>query len=424
MDDSWSPKEHIYLHHLPRNGADDEHLLMECVSKLQNLPMDKTKPLWDVHIVENYSRGWAMLYRIHHCVGDGYSLEACFCSLCDNTFEEMLEALPPVALKMKEPSFVKQCLYRIMMLVWFVSGLPSVVMKWTLAALMHDPKTVFKRGKLVSEKKLAWTHPNEQISVDECKKVAHKFNATINDVMMSCFAGGMQRYMAREIENSKKEIANPAWWQRIFFIRWYVATIVFFVSMPWKILRYITGRNDGITYVRAAMPVNLRNPLNSIKLLKQHKYEPCQNKFGFLTPSLPITGFNDPVKRLIHVSKELREGKCGVERVVSGMASLALAFLPRWFVRIIFSFLTTGITLAVTNVRGFPGELRMTGTTLSRMLGFVPGPSSCEITAAIISYNNNLNLCLNCNASTIRKPTELINDFMEEYKSLRDASAA
>jgi diacylglycerol O-acyltransferase len=391
---------------------------MDCVSKLQNLPMDMTKPLWDVHIVENYSRGWACLYRIHHCVGDGYSLESAFCSLSDNSFEELIDAIPKFDIPNQRDSLLKTVMSKMLMFIWFMTGLLSVTLKWVMAALIHDPKTVFKTGTLVAEKKLAWTHPNDMIDVEECKKVGRKYGATVNDVMISCFAGAMQRYMERELQSKSIEVETKkqSTWRNMFLVR-------VILSIINRIVAFTMGDHDGIVHIRAAMPINLRNPLHSIQLLKEHKIAQCSNNFGFITPMLPITGFKDPLERLLVVRDELKKGKSSVERIVSGMASLSLAICPRWIVRLIFQFLTTGITMAITNVRGYPAELRMHDTSLSRMLGFVPGPSSCEITALIISYNNKLNLCLNCNASTIPKPQLLVSDFVEEYKLLREAAS-
>ncbi|KAL0479159.1 hypothetical protein AKO1_008015 [Acrasis kona] len=166
----------------------------------------------------------------------------------------------------------------------------------------------------------------------------------------------------------------------------------------------------------------MRNPIECYRKLKQKEIIPCDNQFGFITPKVPIAGIKDPIQRLLIIRDELNKGKRGVESMVSSFVGWTLAIFPKWFVRRAFQFLTTGITLTITNVKGFPGQLRMHGMDLVRMLGFVPGPCNCEITALIISYNNCLNLCLNCNASTIDNPRLLIKDVMQEYKDLRDAA--
>ncbi|KAL0479160.1 hypothetical protein AKO1_008018, partial [Acrasis kona] len=205
--ETWCPSEHITYHDLNVNKNkteqreyEEEDALMDLVSKLQNVPMNYQRPLWDIHIINDYSKGWAMFWRVHHCIGDGYSLESVFCTLCDNEHTEFLKYLPKIDEKLLQRSSLstlKGIVMKLTLILWMLTGLISVFLKWFLAALVHDPKTLFKTGKLVEEKRLAWNHPNQSINVDECKEVAHKFKATVNDVMISCLSGGMQRYLER-----------------------------------------------------------------------------------------------------------------------------------------------------------------------------------------------------------------------------------
>jgi hypothetical protein len=68
MGDSWNIEDHVHILRIEKESdePDDEYALMRCLSDLQNLEIPRDKPLWDVHIVENYSRGNAMMWRIHH----------------------------------------------------------------------------------------------------------------------------------------------------------------------------------------------------------------------------------------------------------------------------------------------------------------------------------------------------------------------
>jgi diacylglycerol O-acyltransferase len=46
-------------------------------------PLDKDRPLWQFHLVEDYQGGSAMMVRIHHCIADGIALIAVTQSLVD-----------------------------------------------------------------------------------------------------------------------------------------------------------------------------------------------------------------------------------------------------------------------------------------------------------------------------------------------------
>jgi hypothetical protein len=68
MDKTWRVEDHVHILRIEKadDEKDDEPALMRCISELQNLQMPLDKPLWDVHVIENYSRGTAMMWRIHH----------------------------------------------------------------------------------------------------------------------------------------------------------------------------------------------------------------------------------------------------------------------------------------------------------------------------------------------------------------------
>ena len=55
-------------------GAQGKDALEEFVSNLVSTPLDPTQPLWDIHLVEDYQGGSAVVWRIHHCYADGIAL--------------------------------------------------------------------------------------------------------------------------------------------------------------------------------------------------------------------------------------------------------------------------------------------------------------------------------------------------------------
>ena len=53
------------------------------VSDLIVNPLDRSKPLWDMYLVDGFGAGMAMLSRIHHCIADGIALSRVLLSLTD-----------------------------------------------------------------------------------------------------------------------------------------------------------------------------------------------------------------------------------------------------------------------------------------------------------------------------------------------------
>ena len=68
-DPLFQVEAHIHRVSLPSPGGDAA--LQPLVSDLMSTPLDYSKPLWHVHLIEGYEGGSAVLVRIHHCIGDG-----------------------------------------------------------------------------------------------------------------------------------------------------------------------------------------------------------------------------------------------------------------------------------------------------------------------------------------------------------------
>ena len=61
---------HVRALSLPRPGRMDQ--LFELVSRIVGRPMDRTRPLWEVHVIDGLQNGqWAVLFKIHHAAIDG-----------------------------------------------------------------------------------------------------------------------------------------------------------------------------------------------------------------------------------------------------------------------------------------------------------------------------------------------------------------
>jgi len=61
----------------------DQTALQSLVSNLNSTPLDFNRPLWQMHYVDQYQGGCALIVRIHHCIADGISLVRVLLSLTD-----------------------------------------------------------------------------------------------------------------------------------------------------------------------------------------------------------------------------------------------------------------------------------------------------------------------------------------------------
>src|SRR4029077_11650892 len=74
-----------HVSHIALPGPGGDAALQEIVSDLMSVPLDFTKPLWHVHLIDGYGDGSVVLARIHHSLADGIALVRVVLSLTDET---------------------------------------------------------------------------------------------------------------------------------------------------------------------------------------------------------------------------------------------------------------------------------------------------------------------------------------------------
>jgi diacylglycerol O-acyltransferase len=68
-DKHFDLRSHLQRIALPAPG--DKTELQAMIANLTVAPLDPHKPLWQVHLIENYADGCVLFFRIHHCITDG-----------------------------------------------------------------------------------------------------------------------------------------------------------------------------------------------------------------------------------------------------------------------------------------------------------------------------------------------------------------
>lgn len=92
QDDSlFDLDNHLHCIALPGRGTQKE--LQELAGDLNSTALDFRRPLWQIHYIDGYNGGCALLVRIHHCIADGISLVRVLLSLTDQN----PDSAPPAA---------------------------------------------------------------------------------------------------------------------------------------------------------------------------------------------------------------------------------------------------------------------------------------------------------------------------------------
>ena len=58
--------------------------MSDLAARLASTPLQPGMPLWQLHLIEGYRGGHALLARIHHSIGDGMGLMRVLLSLTDD----------------------------------------------------------------------------------------------------------------------------------------------------------------------------------------------------------------------------------------------------------------------------------------------------------------------------------------------------
>ncbi|MDP3355261.1 MAG: wax ester/triacylglycerol synthase family O-acyltransferase, partial [Polaromonas sp.] len=102
-DRNFDLKNHLIAEKLPKaSKGHEQEVLQDRVAELAMQPLDRKQPLWQIHLVEDYTgpdgiKGSAMIVRIHHCIADGIALISVTMSLVDG-------GAPPPERRKKESS--------------------------------------------------------------------------------------------------------------------------------------------------------------------------------------------------------------------------------------------------------------------------------------------------------------------------------
>ena len=352
---------------LPEPGGDAA--LRELVSELMSTPLDMTKPLWHIHLVDGYGGGSVVLARIHHSIADGIALVRVMLSLLDPSptsktsrkrsehqnnrgpFDWLPAALDRgvgvAQLLLDNPGRAAEGVYRLGRLV----------------LLPPDQQTAFK-GELGRRKRAAWSKP---VPLDDFKAIGRAFGATVNDVLVATATGALRRYLEAR------------------------------------------GEPTGGVSIRASVPVNLR-PLD-----EAHK---LGNSFGLVFLTLPV-GMVDPVKRLRSIKKEMDELKRSPEALVAYAVLNLMGFAPVEVERLGLRFFGSKATAVLTNVPGPREPLYLAGRRLNHVMFWVPQSGHLGLGISILSYAGGVMLGVATDEGLVSDPERIVDGFEKEFKSLR-----
>ena len=201
------------------------------------------------------------------------------------------------------------------------------------------------------------------MKLPEVKAVSRALGCSINDVLLSCAAGAMRRYLADK------------------------------------------GDRTEDVEIRALAPIDLREP-GDLEL---------GNRFGIVAVLLPV-GVEHPLERLMTVRRRMLELKTSYEPATTLGLFAALGQLPKIVQDQLSDILASRATAVMTNVPGATEPLTVAGSKLKQSLFWVPQTGDVGMGVSIFSYAGQVQFGLITDAALIPDPEAVVSRFSEEFE--------
>lgn len=392
-DEDFDIANHVIAEELlPMRGQSRDEVLKERVGELAAQPLDPERPLWQIQLVENTGDGSsALITRIHHCIADGIALIAVMLAITDGgkappkrrrdepaaedqdwLTDAFLRPISNMTIKaigmagagaaksidtlINPPHPIDSSLDMARMGYQAVSDIASF-------ALMPDDSPTLLKGKPGVGKRVAW---DDGLRLDQVKAVGKGLHCSINDVLLSCVAGAIGKYLRDKGE-------DPA------------------------------GKE-----IRAMVPVNLR-PLEKAYQLG--------NKFGLVPLVLPI-GIDNPVERLYAVRSRMAELKGSFQPIMAfGLLSIA-GLLIKPVQHAMLNIFAKKATAVMTNVPGPAQPLKFCGSEVERVMFWVPQSGDIGMGVSILTYAGRVQFGLITDEGLCPDPEAIIANFAPEFDKL------
>ena len=370
-------RAHIFRVRVKRPGGEAE--LEELASRILTEPLDRRKPLWDIHVVDGLRNGrGALILRLHHALADGIAGTGILSVLLDPTPEGSRPIRKPRSRPQGSPTPERGLVQALgEALQGALDGLLSAdaglleiaaTLKSSGAGLLHAlPELLTPVQRLPfnrpcgAERRFCWAG----VPFADVQAVRAAAGGTANDVILAVLTRALARYVKAHGET-------------------------------------VTNR-----MVRIVCPVNLRSADQGGGM---------GNRITFLPVMLPLD-VRDPVRNLQTVAAKMEIMKSGGGAQLVGLLASCIGAAPPALQSILWSGLPL-VTLPLpllniicTNIPGSPVPLYAAGKRMLTCYPHVPTGYDLGVGCAVLSYDGNLFFGLTADAKAA-PDVDRLRDFL------------
>ncbi|KAL6845282.1 hypothetical protein ACP4OV_024777 [Aristida adscensionis] len=384
-------------------SASPDRALEDYVSSLSRRPMDHSRPLWELHVLDfpAAAAAAALALRVHHSLGDGVSLLSLFVACARRAADPgALPSLPPPGRRRAGPVYalpprppaplsagalaaLAAWVISLLVLAWH-TAVDVVCFAATAASLVGDARTMLKGAKGVEFRPKRFV--NRTLSLDDVKYVKNAMDCTVNDVLLGIASAALSRYYFRR-----------------------------------------TGESDSKSIkVRSTLLVNLRptpglHALASMMESGKDNAAKWGNHLGYMIIPFHLAKHNDPIEYVRKAKKIARRKKSSMESVFTyWSADMVVKLFGIKAAAALCHVMFTHTILSFSNMVGPTEQVMFCGNPI---VYIAPGSYGHPhaLTVHFQSYMNIVKLVLSVDEEQIPGSHQLLDDFAESLRLIRDA---
>lgn len=361
-DDTFDIRKHVELESLENETSREE--LESRLTAMAHIPLDTKRPMWHMSVIDKVNGGYAIVFRVHHCVTDGLGLVHVLNHLTDDNDNHGKTPSHVGHPLVAEPVRALVCSYLGKCMTWLKIGFHVS----RLSVLFPDAKTQLK-APMTGNKKLVWLPP---LAMEQVRTLSKRMGVTLNDVWVAAASGALRQYLSERGEQVDKK--------------------------P----------------LRAAVTFNLREKANAYQL---------GNQFGLVAVELP-TNLQDPNQRLSESSRRMNAIKRS-QQPRATMVFLSIAgCLPAFLQRFALNLFTSKGSVVLTNIEGPKSWRYLAGSKMTDLICWVPQAAMIGVGLAFISYAGQIQLALFVDTALVDDPDRLMALTCEAFATLDQATQA
>ena len=382
-DEHFDVTYHVRRSALPRPGTDDQ--LNELVARIMSRPLDRTRPLWEMYLVEGLEDDrFAILTKTHHAMVDGATAVDIGQVILDPS-PEPREVPEDTWRPLREPSSVEL----VAGAVNEIARSPKAVVDTVRTGLIDVQETVGQIGR----------------SVVGLAAAARTMARPASSSPLNASIGGARRYATTETDLEKLKRIKRAHGGTINDI---VLTILAGALRAWMLTRAepVTASSS----IRAMVPVSVRTPGG----------DNSGNQIAAFLCDLPI-GEPDPVIRLQRVRFEMdmlkETGQMLGATALVGVASFTPPTVHSLGARVVSGLSRRVYNVVITNVPGPQFPLYAGGALMLAAYPVVPLARGQAVSIGLTSYDGGVFFGINADRDAmpdVEVLAQCIDDAIEE----------